>query len=105
MVSAIYNAYTLAEYLKERCNGEEKAVRAVELASTFSTDRRGIRDMVNFLRCSGEPICSGMSGYWYSDNPDDIERTIATMRAKITGIQKAITGLKIAKENTGEIGG
>ena len=102
----VSNAYLLAEYLKDKCNGEADAIPAGELASIFATDRRGIRDMVNFLRCSGIPICSGMRGYWYSEDPVDIQKTISIMRAKIKGIQKAITGLNVAKENqenTGEI--
>lgn len=100
------DAYDLNEYLKNNGNCERDAIQAGELAGVFGTDKRGIRNMVNFLRSSGMPICSGQSGYWYSDDPADIQKTIDTMSAKITGIQKAITGLQIAKENrenTGEI--
>ena len=102
----INDAYLMEEYLKDRYNSEGDAIPAGTLASVFNTDRRGIRNIVNFLRCSGKPICSSNNGYWYSSDPADIQKTIAIMSAKLTGIQKAITGLRTAKEkqdNTGEI--
>ena len=97
-------AQDLCEYLKNNYNCESEAVQAGELAATFSTDKRGIRNRVNFLRSTGVPICSSQSGYWYSEEPGDIQKTIDGMSAKITGIQKAITGLKVAKENMGNTG-
>jgi len=97
-------AYAVGEWLKEWHGSEKEAVKAGSICEAFNLSKVGLRQLVNFLRSSGIPICSGYRGYWYSEDPEDIRKTLLHLEGRVEGINRAIKGLKIAQENTGEIG-
>lgn len=87
----------LIEYLQENHTEENKAVGARELSILFNTTQRGIRALVTELRKEGYPVCSSNSGYWYSEDPEDIEKTVARMEAQMDKMEQAVAGLKAGK--------
>lgn len=101
----IDTAYDLGEWLKDEHGSEKQAVKSGEICGIFNLHKETLRGLVNFLRCSGMPICSSSRGYWYSDKPEDISKTLSHLEGRVKGINRAIKGLKAIQENTGEIEG
>ena len=87
----------LLEYLQENHTEENKAVGARELSMLFNTTQRGIRALVTELRKEGYPVCSSNNGYWYSEDEEDIRKTVARMEAQREKMEQAVTGLKTGK--------
>ena len=84
----------LIDYLQECHFEESKAVSARELSTLFNVTQRGIRLLVTELRKEGYPVCSSNSGYWYSEDPEDINKTVSRMEAQIEKMAQAVAGLK-----------
>jgi hypothetical protein len=84
----------IAEYLRDYHNSEEEAIKARDLCSLFNLSNRDIRNIVNGLRQDGEPICSSSSGYWYSTEPADINKTIHRLEGQVKNMNNSINGLK-----------
>lgn len=84
----------IAEYLKDYHSSETEAIKARELCSLFNLSNRDIRNVVNGLRQEGEPICSSSSGYWYSTEPADINKTIHRLEGQVKNMNSSIKGLK-----------
>ena len=99
----IKKAYSVSEWLKEWHGSKELAIKSGKICEAFNLQKEGLRKIVNFLRSSGIPICSGKRGYWYSENPEDIRETLLHLEGRVQGINRAIKGLKVIQENTGEI--
>lgn len=98
-------AHQVLDYLKDWRYEESVAIKNRELRSIFNLTDRQVRSIVNQLRQEGEPICSSSQGYWYSTDPDDIEKTLHRLEAQVENMNISITGLKKAlevKENAGE---
>ena len=87
----------LLEYLQDHHTEEINAVGARELSILFNATQRGIRALVTDLRKEGYPVCSSNSGYWYSEDPEDIEKTVARMEAQMDKMEQAVAGLKAGK--------
>ena len=66
---------------------------AKELGLLFGISDGSIRRIINQYRSEGIPICSCPDGYYYSENPEDIVKTIGSLKRRIASIQKAIDGL------------
>lgn len=88
----------VAEYLKEYHSSEKTALKGRELCVLFNVTSKQVRNIVSELRQAGEPICSSNYGYWYSDDPEDLDRTIARLAAQVVNMERAIEGLRKAKE-------
>ena len=84
------------EYLKDYHNTESVAVKNRDLRLLFNLNDRQVRNVMSQLRQDGEPICSSSYGYWYSTDPDDIERTIHRLGAQVENMNISITGLRKA---------
>ena len=84
----------MAEYLKEYHKTEETAIKARELRVLFNLGEKQVRNVVGELRNEGRPICSSSYGYWYSNNPEDIEKTIHRLNAQVENMNIAIAGLE-----------
>lgn len=82
------------EYLREYHNTEDNAILAKDLGTLFNCKGKPLRDIVNLLRSNGVPICSSLYGYWYSELPSDIDRTLSQLEGRVTHISKAINGLR-----------
>lgn len=48
---------------------------------------------MNAARCDGIPICSSRNGYYYSDDKEQIQKTVDSMRGRIFAQENAIAGL------------
>lgn len=66
---------------------------AKELGIVFGLDGASIRRIINQYRQDGIPICSNQKGYYYSESPEEIVKTVASLKRRIASIQKAIDGL------------
>lgn len=89
-------AHQVLEYFKDYHSTESMAVKNRELRSLFNLTDRQVRRVVSQLRQEGEPICSSSYGYWYSTDPDDIEKTLHRLEAQMENMNISITGLKKA---------
>lgn len=84
----------IADYLKEFRTAEIHAVKGRELCILFNLTDKQVRNIVSSLRQSGEPICSSVYGYWYSTDPEDIEKTLRRLEGQVKNMNSSITGLK-----------
>lgn len=88
----------LLEYLKEFHTTEGTAVKSRDLRALFNLTDKQVRNVVTVLRQNGEPVCSSSYGYWYSNDPEDINRTIHRLGAQVINMNVSIKGLKKALE-------
>lgn len=95
----------IAEYLKEYHKVEAQAIKGREIRILFNLcDDKQLRNIVTVLRQEGEPICSSSNGYWYSYEPEDLEKTIHRMEAQVFNMNRSIAGLsRILQEVKDEI--
>ena len=56
-----------------------------------------IRSIMSELSCQGEPICSGIKGYYWATSAGDIDKTINHLTDRCTRMQNRIKGLKRAR--------
>lgn len=89
-------AHQMLEYLKDYHTTENGAVKSRDLRLLFNLTDRQVRNVVSQLRQEGEPVCSSSYGYWYSTDPDDIEKTLHRMEAQMENMNISITGLRKA---------
>ena len=89
-------ASQMLEYLKEFHSTESKAVKNRELRPLFKLTDKQVRNVVSQLRQEGEPVCSSSCGYWYSTDPDDIEKTLHRLEAQVENMNISIKGLEKA---------
>lgn len=85
----------IVEYLKECHIVENKAIKARELCILFNLTDKQLRNVVSELRQEGEAVCSSSYGYWYSRNPEDIEKTLRRLEGQVINMNIAISGLKL----------
>ena len=79
----------LCEYLKQYCRGQESAASSKELEAAFHVKGTELRRAVNRLRCSGYPICSDATGYFYAARQSEIRATVAQLTGRISKIAAA----------------
>ena len=94
-------AYQMLEYLKEYHNTESNAIKNRDLRLLFNLKDRQVRLIVNQLRQDGKPICSSSTGYWYSTDPADINKTLHRIEAQAENMLISIKGLQKAKKDLG----
>lgn len=85
----------ITEYIKAHSNGARNPVTGTRIADAMCISGIDVRSMINKARSSGEPICSCRSGYYYSEDESDVERTIASLYSRISKQEQAIDGLKL----------
>ena len=86
----------ITEYLKDYHLSENKAIKGRELCVLFNLTDKQLRNVVSGLRQEGKPICSSSYGYWYSTDPEDIEKTIHRLEAQVANMNISIRGLERA---------
>jgi transcriptional regulator of NAD metabolism len=91
----------IVDYLKEYHNKESKAIKGRSLCELFNLHSKQVRNLVSVLRQDGEPICSSNNGYWYSNDPEDLDRTIKRLSEQVKNMSRAVDGLYRAKEGLG----
>lgn len=87
-------AKDILEYLKEFHSAESQAVKSREIRTLFNLTDKQVRNVVSQLRQDGKPVCSSSCGYWYSEDPDDIGRTIHRLDAQVENMSISIIGLR-----------
>lgn len=92
-MSKAEKAELIGDYLKENHTTEVDAINAEDLFIIFHIYKQDLRRIINLLRSKGVPICSSNNGYWYSEDINDIDRTIIALFSRIDGINRAIHGL------------
>jgi len=92
--------------LKDMHTGRDKAVRSGEIESGLEIPGTTVRAMVSYLRTGDqkegrppEPICSDSSGYWYAEDPEDINKTMSHIRERRNQLNRVLSGLYQAREN------
>lgn len=78
-------------------------ISAKNLSETFGISGLNIRKIINQARSEGCPICSCHKGYYYSEDKDEIEKTIMSLSHRIGAIQRAIRGLSSCLRGTNEV--
>ena len=89
-------AHQMLEYLKDHHRAESVAIKNRELRLLFNLTDKQVRNVVSHLRQEGEPVCSSSYGYWYSTDPDDIEKTLHRLEAQVENMNISIKGLRKA---------
>lgn len=93
--------HQVLDYLKDHHKAESVAVKNRDLRVLFNLTDRQVRSVVNQLRQWGEPVCSSSCGYWYSTDPEDIEKTLHRLEAQMVNMSTTITGLRRALRGKG----
>ena len=93
------NTNEIVNYLKKNCLSRAKAISGGDLSRMFGCNKRELRNKINFLRCQGNPICSGNEGYWYAGSKEDIADTIEYLTAWMKGMNKAVISLRRLLDN------
>ncbi|OJU18293.1 MAG: hypothetical protein BGN88_00940 [Clostridiales bacterium 43-6] len=88
----------LYRYLMKNHSGKKDATLSSELEAVFLCKGTQIRKYINELRTRKIPACSSSFGYYYSENPNDIDDTITHLDSRIKKIELARSGLQKAKE-------
>ena len=89
-------AHQILEYLKDFHTTESGAIKSRELRTLFNLTDKQVRNLVSQLRQDGEPVCSSFYGYWYSTDPEDIEKTLHRLEAQVENMIISVKGLKRA---------
>ena len=76
-----------------------QVIKSGAICELYSIHKEKVRAVVNYLRSISCPVCSSSRGYWYSEKPEDIAKTLNHLEGRISGMNRAITGLK--RINTG----
>lgn len=84
----------IVEYLKEYHTDESKAIKGRDLRQLFNLTDRELRLVVSSLRQGGNAVCSSTSGYWYSENPADIQITLSRLEGQVKNMNLTIKGLR-----------
>lgn len=82
--------------------GKENAVYSREIENHFGMHGTEVREMVNYLRMQGIPICSGNQGYWIAENESEVMKTLLNLTRRKQGLDNAIRGLMQCIERSQE---
>jgi biotin operon repressor len=83
------------------CRHKDKPIRGCELSTAIDIkDKDGkeganLRSVINSLRDKGFPICANGDGYYYPENPQELEEYIESFQRRIDQQQEACDNLKI----------
>lgn len=90
------------EIIKSRV-GKENAIKDFEIRDLIKvpdTDKRkptaGLREVINSLRKKEYPICSGLDGYWYAKDAQDLYFNIEALNGRALKIMVAVKGMRAA---------
>lgn len=84
----------IADYLRDYYPKESGAIKGRELCALFNLKDKQLRNIVTVLRQEGEAICSSSYGYWYSRDPEDLEKTLHRLEAQVRNMNYSIAGLQ-----------
>lgn len=88
----------VVQYIRLHSNGIKEPVHGWKIAKALSISDTGVRKWVNEARSGGIPICSCPSGYYYSEDPENINDTIRMLEGRIAKQKNAIDGLVCCRD-------
>lgn len=94
----------ICTYLKTRCAGKQRAIKAARLGQILHIGEKELQKAVAKLRRKGIPIASGPAGYYYAATAGEVYTTIRQLKEMEKGLQSSICGLEGALERFGERG-
>lgn len=83
----------ITRYIKAHSNGLKFPITSKQLSVVFEVSGTEIRRLINEARSAGDCICSCSSGYYYSEDQNDLSKTIDSLRGRISKQEQAIAGL------------
>lgn len=87
------NVIRVMKEIFSRGNADTYNFIAKALASRMDLSETYIRRKINEARSFGIPICSTRHGYYFSEDPSEIELTISSLKRRISTQIAAIIGL------------
>lgn len=69
-------------------------ITARELARKVSADPRKVREAISDLRRESVPIASDNRGYWWANNRQELDHTIAHLKSRATKEFEIVRGLE-----------
>lgn len=78
-------------------------ISARNLSETFGISGLEVRKIINSARSEGCPICSCHKGYYYSEDEEEIKKTIGSLTHRIRAMEKAMFGLAKCLRGTHEV--
>jgi len=85
-------------YLRSQHIGAENAVSSKYIEYFFDISGVEVRQIVNKLRCDGQPVCSNVNGYFYAKNSNEINNTIQQLLGRTKKIADAVQGLVLSHQ-------
>lgn len=73
----------IENFLSTKCIGKKNAVKISVLESMFQLKGSEVRKIINRIRCNGQPICSGSTGYYYASTEADIRKKSEILMAEL----------------------
>lgn len=64
------------------------------IANHFGDNPGHVQAAIGLARSKGYPICSDEQGFYWSEDEEDIRRTIAHLKQRIAYMQAAVDGLQ-----------
>jgi biotin operon repressor len=87
----------MSERLLNFLKSTERWVKAGEIESFLGMRPTEVRDCVNALRQSCEPVVSGPEGYKYATSEQEVEDCLRNLYARAKSIRDAAIGLEKSK--------
>ena len=98
MVDRYNQAEDILSYLRSNHIGAESCVQSCVIERAFGINGATVRQIVNKLRCDGQPICSDVNGYYFAKNRNEINNTITQLLSRTKKINDAAQGLVLSHQ-------
>ena len=85
-------------YLRDKHTGARNFVTSAVIESIFGISGVTLRQIVNKLRCDGQPVCSDVNGYFYAENRGEINNTVTQLLGRTKKISDAAQGLVLSHQ-------
>lgn len=98
MTDKYYQGDDLLSFLRSNHTGSENPAPSVRLERVFGINGVAVRQIVNKLRCEGQPVCSNASGYFYAKSCEEIDNTVEQLLSRSRSINSAAQGLVLSRQ-------
>jgi biotin operon repressor len=85
-------------YLRDKHIGAENYATSAVIESVFGIGGPALRQIINKLRCDGQPVCSDVNGYYYAKNRNEINNTVTQLLSRTKKINDAAQGLVLSHQ-------
>jgi biotin operon repressor len=98
MIDKYKQSEDILMYLRNNHTGAENFATSAKIERVFGIRNRAVRQIINKLRCDGQPICSDVNGYFYAKNQDEVNDTITQLLSRTKQISHAAQGLVLSQQ-------